>query len=81
MFGAFVRGAGAFVLGIILWTPLDVIVTQVLLVIEPQLGSDATVVWALKSIVQEWPLLLLVTISAAVIARAAVESSLGGRPA
>lgn len=82
MFGAFVRGVAAYAAGILLWTPLDEFVDRAVTDhLEPNLGQGSTVVWALESAVKYWPILLLIIISTSIIARAMVESRLGGRPA
>jgi hypothetical protein len=78
MLGALVRGAGYFVLGMLLASVLSEIVGYLTPLMTYPDGTTPQYVDWLQSLNQNWPFIILLAILFAIIARASVEASLGG---
>lgn len=78
MLGAIVRSAGYFVLGMLLATILSEIIGYLTpLMVYPDGSTPRYVEW-LVAVDSNWPLIIMLALVFAILARASVESSLGG---
>lgn len=78
MLGVLVRSAGYFVLGMLLATLLNEVLSYMTpLMTYPQGGTPVYVNW-INAVNDNWPVIILIAIVFAIVARASVEAKLGG---
>lgn len=78
MLGAIVRSAGYFVLGMLVSSILSEIVGYLVPLMTYPNGTEPVYVEWMEALNQQWPLIILLAIVFAILARASVEASLGG---
>lgn len=78
MLGAVVRAAGFFVFGMLLSSLLSKIIGMLIPLMDMPDGTTPGYVEYFEAINQNWPVIIMLAIVFAIVARASVEAKLGG---